>query len=130
MASRDLNDLRQDIREMALKHIAACANEGIDLLIYCTHRSNAEQDAEYAKGRTAHGSIVTNARAGQSKHNHLEAGRPASKAYDCVPVKNGKAQWASSPLINRVGILGEEVGLTWAGRWTGKLREAVHFEVA
>jgi len=130
MASRALADLRQDIREKALLHINACASEGIDLLIYCTFRSNVEQNAEYAKGRTAHGAIVTNARGGQSKHNHVEDGVAASLAYDCIPIVNGKAQWGNASLVSRVGILGESVGLTWAGRWRGRLRESVHFEVS
>tara|TARA_R110000822_G_scaffold32188_4_gene92663 strand:- start:1701 stop:2243 length:543 start_codon:yes stop_codon:yes gene_type:complete len=34
-----------------------------------TLRTNKEQDALYAKGRTAAGSIVTNAKGGQSYHN-------------------------------------------------------------
>lgn len=130
MASRNLNDLRQDIREMAIKHINACEKYGIDLLIYCTYRSNVEQEIEYAKGRTTPGSIVTNARPGQSKHNHVDGnGSPSSLAYDCIPVVNGKPQWNNGALVNKVGIIGEEIGLTWAGRWRGKLRESVHFEV-
>lgn len=129
MASRALSDLRQDVREKAVLHVQACAAEGIDLLIYCTYRSNAEQNAEYAKGRTTHGAIVTNARGGESKHNHVENGAAASLAYDCIPLVNGKAQWSNKGLVARVGVLGESVGLAWAGRWRGKLREAVHFEI-
>jgi peptidoglycan L-alanyl-D-glutamate endopeptidase CwlK len=129
MASRSLDHLRPDIKERAKCHIEACKAEGIDLLIYCTHRSNAEQDIEYAKGRTVPGNIVTNARGGHSPHNNTVNGEPASKAYDCVPLINGKAQWSNTALINRVGVLGEGFGLVWAGRWSGKLRESVHFEV-
>jgi peptidoglycan LD-endopeptidase CwlK len=128
MASRDLADLRQDVREMAEKHVSACAAEGIQLLIYCTFRSDREQAIEYAKGRTTPGRIVTNAKPGQSKHNHMEDSKPASLAYDCIPLINGKAQWDNTALVNKVGILGESVGLAWAGRWRGKLRESVHFE--
>jgi peptidoglycan L-alanyl-D-glutamate endopeptidase CwlK len=128
MASRSLDHLRSDVRARAKRHIEACEAEGIDLLVYCTYRSNVEQDIEFAKGRTIPGSVVTNARGGQSKHNHMEAGIPASLAYDCIPVVNGKAQWSNVNLINKVGLLGEGVGMVWAGRWRGKLREAVHFE--
>jgi peptidoglycan L-alanyl-D-glutamate endopeptidase CwlK len=32
-------------------------------------RPNAEQDADYAKGRTVRGAIVTGAKAGESPHN-------------------------------------------------------------
>lgn len=43
---------------------------GIDLLVTDGYRSNAEQDALYAQGRTKPGKIVTNARGGQSFHNY------------------------------------------------------------
>ena len=92
-------------------------------------RMPPDEAAEYAKGRTAPGKIVTNAKPGQSKHNHTDNDAPASLAYDCVPVVNGKAQWSNSKLINRVGELGEKAGLVWAGRWKS-FKEYVHFEVA
>jgi hypothetical protein len=135
MASRDLNDLRQDIRLKAQQHISLCASDGIDLLVYCTHRSYKEQDELYALGRSVikkygkTAKIVTNSRAGQSKHNHYEKEIPASLAYDCVPCIHGKPQWDNQALINKVGEHGESVGLLWAGRWSGRLKESVHFEI-
>lgn len=135
MSSRDINDLRQDIRLKAQQHITLCALNNIDLLIYCTHRSYKEQDELYALGRTVltvggkKAKIVTNARAGQSKHNHYEKEKPASLAYDCIPCIHGKPQWDNQALINKVGEYGESVGLTWAGRWSGRLKESVHFEI-
>jgi len=53
---------------------------GIQPLIYCGFRSFEEQSALYAKGRTAPGSIVTKAKAGESYHNY-------GLAFDWVPVK-------------------------------------------
>ena len=128
MASRDLKDLSPDMQAMARKHIAACAQQQIDLLIYCTYRSPKEQDELYACGRTGIGAKVTNCRGGQSKHNNEKDGKPWALAYDCVPLKGGKPQWSDSALYARVGALGESVGLVWAGRWTGSLRETAHFE--
>lgn len=130
MASRDLKDLSPQMQKLAAAHIATCAAQGIDLLIYCTYRSVAEQDAAYACGRTVAGAVITNCRGGQSKHNTKSpSGVPAASAYDCVPLVSGKAQWNDKTLYARVGALGESIGLTWAGRWTGKLREQAHFEV-
>lgn len=129
MASRDLGDLHPEVHQKCLLHIEACKAEGIDLLVYCTHRSVAEQNVLYAKGRKTPGDIVTNAPGGASKHNHTVDGKPASLAYDCIPLVGGKAGWGNSKLITRVGLLGEEVGLKWAGRWRGKLKESVHFEI-
>jgi len=130
MASRNLNDLSPKCKELAIKMQTACLAAGIDILIYCTYRSNAEQDAAYACGRTAAGHIITNCRGGQSKHNRIDKlEKPASDAFDCVPLINGKPQWSDVKLYSKVGQIGEAVGLTWAGRWTGKLRETAHFEV-
>lgn len=121
ISSRKLDDLCPIVYKLAIAHIEACKEEGIDLLIYCTYRDYEAQNAEYAKGRTAPGAKVTNARGGESYHNfHC--------AYDAVPLVNGKAQWANNELLQKVGILGEKVGLEWAGRWTGKLKETVHFQ--
>lgn len=132
MSSRDLKDLRADIRTKAEQHYALCESNGIDLLIYCTYRSSQEQDKLYAIGRTEQKNkpIITSARGGQSKHNNVKTdGTPASLAYDCVPTLHGKPQWDDKKLVAKVGELGESVGLHWAGRWSGRLKESVHFEV-
>jgi hypothetical protein len=55
-------------------------------------------------------------------------GKPASLAYDCVPLVAGKPAWNNSSLLTLVGELGEQCGLIWAGRWK-KFKERVHFEV-
>ena len=128
MASRDPADLHPRLRELHVKHMLACARDGIDVLTYCTFRSPEEQDFLYAKGRTTPGKIVTYARGGQSKHNFMVSGKPAALAYDCVPLVAGKPAWNNEELLTRVGVLGESVGLTWAGRWK-RFKEKVHFEV-
>jgi len=119
MASRDLKDLEQAVRIKAEKFIVACEREGLDILIYCTYRSGAEQDELYEQGRTTPGAIVTNARAGESFHNWR-------CAFDFVPMLAGKPQWGNKALYLKAGIIAESVGLEWAGRWTGKLKETAH----
>jgi len=130
MASRNLNDLSDECRKKAIALEATCLSGGIELLIYCTYRSPEEQDELYACGRTKEGKIVTNCRGGMSKHNRqLPNGRPASDAFDCVPLINGKAQWNDKLLYAKIGELGEKAGLKWAGKWVGRLKETAHFEV-
>lgn len=127
MNNRNLEDLSDDVKYMALAFIDSCKREGIDVLIYCTLRSNEEQDALYAQGRTTPGKIRTNARAGQSAHNPDKSGK--SRAFDCCPMLYGKPEWnTSSPLWMKMGVIGESVGLEWSGRWNGKLREMAHFQ--
>ena len=119
MASRSLDDLTPAVKSMVQQFLAKCKAEGIDILIYCTYRSPEEQDALYAQGRTKPGPIVTNARGGYSWHNHR-------CAFDFVPMVGGKPQWNDKALYLKAGIIAESVGLEWAGRWTGKLRETAH----
>jgi len=127
MSSRNLEDLSHDMMRMATVHKQLCKAKGIELLIYCTLRSNEEQDALYEIGRTKSGKIVTNARAGQSAHNPDEFGK--SHAYDCCPMISGKPMWDEKhPSWKIAGHCGEEAGLIWSGRWSGKLKETCHFQ--
>ena len=127
MASRKLEDLTQSTMQMAKEHVRLCKMRGIDLLVYCTLRPNAEQSEIYAVGRTKPGKILTNARAGESAHNPDDQGK--ASAYDAVPMLGGKPQWDSkSPLWAVAGACGEEAGLIWSGRWQGKLREQAHWQ--
>jgi peptidoglycan L-alanyl-D-glutamate endopeptidase CwlK len=127
MSSRSIEALDEETRRKAVVHKQLCAAEGVELLIYCTMRDNIEQDALYAIGRTVPGKIVTNARSGQSAHNPDADGY--AHAYDCCPMIAGKPMWDSKhPSWAIVGRCGEEAGLVWSGRWTGKLRETAHFQ--
>lgn len=127
MSSRSLDDLNQSTRQMATVHKQLCAVKGVELLIYCTLRSNQEQTELYSIGRTKAGQIVTNARARESAHNPDSNGK--SSAYDCCPMIGGKPMWDSNhPSWRIVGACGEEAGLLWAGRWAGKLKEQAHFQ--
>lgn len=129
MASRSLDDLHPDLKPLCKWFLEQCEAQDIQPLITCTWRSNAEQEALYAQGRSHKGKIVTNARGGQSRHNFMIDGKPASKAFDVVPIINGKPEWdASHPAWGHMGEIGESVGLSWAGRWV-KFREYPHFEM-
>ena len=119
--SRRIEDLHPDLQALAKRFIAGAAAEDIDVLIYCTLRDNKAQAELYAQGRTTKGPIVTNARPGESAHNY-------GAAWDCVPLKNGKAMWGDREAYAKLGRIGETLGLEWAGRWTGKLRETAHFQ--
>ncbi|MGJ1420760.1 RHS repeat-associated core domain-containing protein [Sphingobacterium spiritivorum] len=80
-------------------------------------RTYAEQDALYAQGRTASGSIVTKAKGGYSNHNF-------GLAFDIVGVTKGKTDynldWKS------LSTLGKSKGLEWGGDW--KFKDMPHFQ--
>lgn len=145
MASRKLSDLHPKIQPYAQLFLNECDAMGIDILVTCTYRLDAEQDELYAIGRTKPGRRVTNARAGQSKHNNkLPDGTPASLALDFVPLRAGKPVWGTAgngidddpsdddkddlELWQRCGALAEKHGFSWAGRWK-VFREFPHIEM-
>lgn len=130
MPSRKLTDLDPRMALLTKELTAECAKVGIDLLVTCTYRSNDEQAAAYAQGRTAPGPIVTNAKPGTSKHNVVNAaGKPASRAIDVVPLRHSKPVWdGKDPVWAVVGAIGHRLGLEWAGTWV-TMRELAHFQL-
>lgn len=121
MASRRLEDLEQVTQDLARKFVQQCTDAGIDVLIYCTWRSPEEQNELYAQGRTKPGKRVTNAKGGQSWHNWR-------RAFDFVPLVGGKPAWNNAAMYKTCGLIGESLGLEWAGRWTGSLKETAHMQ--
>jgi len=121
MASRLLSDLNEPTRKRVELFVSKCADAGLDILVYCTLRPGAEQDALYAIGRSKPGKVVTNARAGESWHQF-------GCAADFVPLVAGKAQWGDKSLYAKAGIIAENCGLEWAGRWNGSLKETAHIQ--
>lgn len=131
MASRLMSDLHPKMQPLLEKFLLECKKEGIDILVTCTYRSPEEQDALYAQGRTKPGNKVTQLQGGQSKHNNRIGHTPASLAFDVVPLRHGRAVWGTEgedgELWQRLGLVGESVGLTWGGRW--KMRDMPHFQI-
>lgn len=109
---------------MCVDHITQCRKAGIDLLVTCTLRDAEAQNVLYAQGRTTKGEVVTNAIGGDSLHQYRVA-------YDAVPCRAGKPIWGTKgedgKIWQRVGLIGEDCGLEWAGTWI-KFREFPHFQ--
>jgi peptidoglycan L-alanyl-D-glutamate endopeptidase CwlK len=116
-----LDDLLPQVRTRVDAFIAACEDQGIDLLVTSTYRDFDSQAALYAQGRTAAGRRVTNAPAGHSYHNYR-------CAIDVVPLINGKPNWnTKNPVWQQLGQLGADSGLEWAGHWRS-FPEYAHFQ--
>lgn len=120
--SRELYDLDPQVRVRALNFISRAESAtGAKILVTCTYRDREAQDALYARGRSTPGSVVTNAKGGESYHNYR-------LAIDIVPLFNGKPIWnAEDPIWQTLGRIGEEEGFEWGGRWT-HFREFPHFQ--
>lgn len=123
MASRKLTDLSLPMQLLAVKFVDRCHEAGLDIVIICTHRPAAEQQAAYDAG-------MSNCKPGQSAHNQVDLMlKPAAEAFDVGVIRNGKyvGRGDDSDYL-AAGKIGEELGLLWAGRWKGKLKETAHFE--
>ncbi|OGB17906.1 MAG: peptidase M15 [Burkholderiales bacterium RIFCSPLOWO2_12_67_14] len=102
--------LLPEVQPMARALVQKAAASGIQIKVISGTRSFAEQDALFAKGRTAPGPKVTNARGGHSNHNF-------GIAFD-IGVFSGNKYLPESPKYKAVGVLGMELGLEWGGNWS------------
>lgn len=117
--SRALDDLHASFRPLAFELIARAAEAGIPVLIVDTLRTPHEQAENIAKGVS------------WTKHSKHLTGR----AIDVCPYESfllsgpDKLRWdASDPVWDKLGGIGERVGLTWGGRWK-KTPDYGHFEM-
>jgi peptidoglycan L-alanyl-D-glutamate endopeptidase CwlK len=134
MASRDLRKLHYALQPLAERFLFDLKSDNIDIIVTCTYRSNDEQNALYEQGRSAPGHILTNAKGGQSEHNFTINGVPASKAFDIVPIVNGKCDWYSKSKtwakISEIwsnGYHSNGFFLDWYGRDGAEFPEFAHF---
>ena len=117
----DLASLKPKVRVLVEALISNSQSAGCPILIIHTFRTIEEQDALYAKGRTAPGNIVTRAKGGSSLHNY-------GVAFDFAPMVEGRPNWKRLDLFDRVGVIGEGLGLEWGGRWV-KFKDRPHFQL-
>ncbi len=111
--------LDPQVRKKVYRFLKKAKKEGIELRVTSAYRDCDEQNRLYAKGRSAPGKIVTNARCGKSAHNYRVA-------VDVVEFVNGQPLW-ENPRWERIGQLGESVGLEWGGRWRS-FKDRPHFQ--
>lgn len=126
MPSRKIADCIPEIQEKFAAFAVKMAETGIPFMLTSTTRTQEDQDALYAQGRSAPGKIVTWTR--QSKHIK-------GRAFDIAILKDGKPVWDLKVNVNKndlpdydeAGRIGEAVGLRWGGRFPRPDRP--HFEV-
>ena len=102
----------------------AFEEHGIRVLLYWFNRTDDQQKALYAIGRTIelHRNPVTNCDGIliKSKHQFWEA-------VDLVIVKNGELIWERIPEYEALGRIAKEAELKWGGGWDSG--DIYHFEL-
>lgn len=103
--------------------LAAMAALNVPMVAYDGRRSLAQQQAEYAKGRTAPGRRVTDCDGVRKRSLHQDG-----RAVDCAFLVWPAPRMRQAPSDRRWGLswdgpwhsygaIGEHLGLRWGGRW-------------
>ncbi|MDR1066478.1 MAG: M15 family metallopeptidase [Clostridiales bacterium] len=107
--SRDVNELHPALKRGAAELMSRMKRKGYDVIVTSSYRDNESQNALYEQGRTKPGSIVTNARGGESVHNYR-------LAFDIA--KNIKGQeYSDANFFITAGNIWREMGGEWGGDW-------------
>lgn len=136
-----ITDLRQPVADACTRMLAEAIKSDLKLRVVQTLRTQEEQAALYAKGRTRPGLpcrhwnglrpvgkckqhplglVVTYERAGASAHNF-------GLAFDvCFETPDGHLSWDGPWEV--VGKIGEGLGLEWGGNWP-HLVDRPHFQM-
>ena len=119
--SRDLTLLHPKLQAILQKVKAECEAQGLYVLWTDGLRTKAEQDALYAQGRTAAGTIVTNVRYPDSLHNW-------GVAVDFCRNVKGRKYDDTDNFFYRVAYVAKRYGLDWGGDWT-KFKDKPHLQM-
>ncbi len=118
--NRRIEGIHPSVKQYAYAFVNQIQSElGKTVRVTSGLRTYAEQDELYAKGRTAPGGKVTNARGGQSYHNF-------GLAIDIVEIDGRQANW-NGPW-EEFGRIGRSLGWEWGGDWSGFV-DKPHFQM-
>lgn len=120
---RDRSKLHPEAQKKVEELIKACEREGLKIGISECFRTVAEQDALYAKGRTAKGGIVTNAKGSSYQSMHQWG-----VAFDFYRNDGKGAYENKDKFFQKVGKIGQSIGLEWGGAWTS-IVDMPHFQL-
>ena len=113
---RGIEHLHPELQPVVEKFVTECKKQGLPVLVTETWRSKQEQDGFYAKGRTAPGNIITNAKYPYSPHCW-------GVAFDFCRNVKGREYDNSDGFFDKVGRIAEklfdgtEYDLFWGGDW-------------
>ena len=128
---RDIKALHPDLQKKYAQLIKLCSKKGITIGVAECLRTKAEQDALYAKGRTAPGKIVTNAKG--SNYSSMHQWGVAFDFYLKMDI-DGDGQISddaynnAKKTFNQVGALAKSIGLEWGGDWKS-IKDLPHIQL-
>lgn len=117
-SARNLAGCDEHLQELARELLRRLNDEGHRFVVTSGNRTQSEQDALYAQGRTAPGPIVTWTR----RSRHI-----GGRAFDITLFTHDGTPCWESPAYRRAGEIGQRLGLVWGGRW--QTPDEPHFEL-
>jgi len=116
------------VRKLA-KVMAAMEALGFPMLLTDGVRTDAEQQALYAIGRTKPGRIVTNADGHTHKSNHQPKADGYGYAADCCFLIDGRPSWDDDLPWETYGAACRAVGLRWGIKLNASTVDRPHTEL-
>lgn len=118
--STDIDHLHPDFRPKVARVVSELESEGHRVRVVGVWRSPSRQDAIYRFSRVMErlgASPGTRVRGGQSCHNQLASGAPASAAVDIRPGR-GLSLDEQAEFFHALGRAADDEGLRWGGDWS------------
>lgn len=120
-SERNIASLRIDAQPLARRSVRALRDAGYDARVLSGTRSYTEQNALFRQGRFGNpGSVVTNARGGQSWHNF-------GLAWDIGLFDRG-AYLTNDAVYRQASAAGKIAGLEWGGDWKS-FKDFPHYQI-
>lgn len=128
---RNVSQLHPELQKKVEQLKILCQQNGITIGISECVRTVAEQDALYAQGRTTPGKIVTKAKG--NTYSSMHQWGVAFDFYLKMDVDgdgsvSDDAFNNSTDLFNKVGNIGQSIGLEWGGAWKS-MKDLPHFQL-
>lgn len=115
---RDISELTEKAQKACSLFMEKCKQQGLNVLITETYRSQERQNYLYEQGRTRPGNIVTWTK--KSRHT-------SRRAWDIC--KNVKGQeYSDSNFFKQCGEVAKSLNITWGGTWSTP--DTPHFEIS